>query len=59
MRPGVLAGEAGKSISEPFGNIHFVGTETSPIWRGYMDGAVRSGVRGGKEVIAALDKQAK
>ncbi|KAL6364648.1 hypothetical protein LRP88_00618 [Fusarium phalaenopsidis] len=59
MRPGVLAGEAGKSISEPFGNIHFVGTETSPIWRGYMDGAVRSGVRGGKEVIAALGKQAK
>ncbi|KAI8723025.1 Amine oxidase [Fusarium sp. LHS14.1] len=59
MRPGGLTGEAGKSISEPFGNIHFVGTETSPIWRGYMDGAVRSGVRGGKEVIAALDKQAK
>ncbi|KAJ4232340.1 hypothetical protein NW759_002728 [Fusarium solani] len=59
MRPGVLAGEAGKSMSEPFGNIHFVGTETSPIWRGYMDGAVRSGVRGGKEVIAALGKQAK
>ncbi|KAM5341316.1 hypothetical protein ACJ41O_014347 [Fusarium nematophilum] len=53
-KPGFLAGEAGKSIAEPFGNIHFVGTETSPIWRGYMDGAVRSGVRGGKEVITAL-----
>jgi monoamine oxidase len=34
MRPGALAGEAGQSLSEPFGSIHFVGTETSPVWRG-------------------------
>ncbi|UNI18539.1 Monoamine oxidase [Purpureocillium takamizusanense] len=56
MKTGLLAGEAGKSISESFGNIHFVGTETSPMWRGYMEGAVRSGIRGGKEVAAALTK---
>lgn len=53
-RTGVLTGEAGKAITEPFGNVHFVGTETSPIWKGYLDGAVRSGIRGGKEVVAAL-----
>ncbi|KAF4457824.1 squalene cyclase [Fusarium austroafricanum] len=55
-RPGFLAGEAGDSVAEPFGNIHFVGTETSREWRGYLEGAVQSGIRGGKEVIAALGK---
>ncbi|TXC08648.1 hypothetical protein FocTR4_00004185 [Fusarium oxysporum f. sp. cubense] len=57
-RPGFLAGESGKAIAEPFGNIHFVGTETSSVWRGYMDGAVRSGIRGGQEVVTSLDKLA-
>jgi monoamine oxidase len=41
-------------ITEPFMNVHFVGTETADVWRGYMDGAVRSGERGAKEVIEAL-----
>ncbi|KLO92437.1 Uncharacterized protein LW93_12011 [Fusarium fujikuroi] len=54
-RPGFLAGESGKAIAEPFGNIHFVGTETASVWRGYMDGAVRSGIRGGQEVVAQLN----
>ena len=53
-RTRVLTGDAGKTIAEPFGNVHFVGTETSPIWRGYLAGAARSGVRGGIEVVAAL-----
>ncbi|SCV36915.1 related to amine oxidase [Fusarium fujikuroi] len=47
-RPGFFAGESGKTIAEPFGNIHFVGTETASVWSGYMDGAVRSGIRGGR-----------
>lgn len=34
--------------------VHFVGTETSYEWKGYMDGAVRSGDRGAREVIEAL-----
>ncbi|KAF5655326.1 flavin-containing protein [Fusarium sp. NRRL 25303] len=54
-RPGFLAGESGKTIAEPFGNIHFVGTETASVRRGYMDGAVRSGIRGGQEVVAQLN----
>ncbi|KAH7115452.1 hypothetical protein B0J13DRAFT_600026 [Dactylonectria estremocensis] len=53
MAPGTITG-AGKSIRAPFDNIHFVGTETSLVWKGYMEGAVRSGDRGAQEVIEAL-----
>ncbi|KJK75564.1 hypothetical protein H634G_08928 [Metarhizium anisopliae BRIP 53293] len=54
MPPGLLTSEAGKALYEPFQNIHFVGTETADVWRGYMEGAVRSGLRGAREVIDAL-----
>ncbi|PHH81759.1 hypothetical protein CDD82_7929 [Ophiocordyceps australis] len=54
LKPGIMTSDAGKCLVDAFGNIHFVGTETSHLWRGYMDGAVRSGKRGGQEVIAAL-----
>lgn len=43
-----------EALKEPFGSIHFVGTETADVWRGYMDGAVRSGERGAAEVVKAL-----
>ncbi|RDA93294.1 hypothetical protein CP533_2025 [Ophiocordyceps camponoti-saundersi (nom. inval.)] len=56
LKPGILTSNAGKYMCEPFDNIYFVGTETSPVWRGYMDGAVRSGMRGGKEVVAAIKR---
>ncbi|CAK7231359.1 hypothetical protein SBRCBS47491_007904 [Sporothrix bragantina] len=36
------------------GKIHFVGTETAYEWKGYMDGALRSGIRGAEEVVRAL-----
>ena len=51
--PGVMT-SVGHAIREPFGNVHFVGTETSVVWKGYMEGAVRSGERGASEVIEAL-----
>ena len=35
--------------------IHFVGTETAYEWRGYMEGALLSGIRGAKEVVKVLD----
>lgn len=38
----------------PEGNLHFVGTETSTIWTGYMEGALTSGSRGAEEVILSL-----
>ncbi|CZR59697.1 related to amine oxidase [flavin-containing] B [Phialocephala subalpina] len=34
--------------------LHFAGTETSNIWRGYMEGAVRSGERAADEVVNAI-----
>jgi monoamine oxidase len=34
--------------------VHWAGTETSPVWMGYMDGAVRSGERAAREVSRAL-----
>ena len=57
MKVGVLSGEVGQSICKPFGNIHFVGAQTASVWRGHMEGAVRSGIRGAKEVIAGLRKE--
>ncbi|GGN61471.1 monoamine oxidase [Streptomyces albiflavescens] len=51
--PGVLT-EYGPALRRPAGGIHWAGTETSTYWNGYMDGAVRSGERVAKEVLAAL-----
>jgi monoamine oxidase len=39
-------------LTRPFGCVHWAGTETAPFWNGYMDGAVRSGERAAKEVLA-------
>ncbi len=43
----------GKHLREPIGNIHWAGTETSDVWNGYIDGAVRSGERVALEVLGA------
>jgi len=44
----------GAALTEPVGRIHWAGSETATYWRGYMDGAVRSGERAAKEVLAKL-----
>ncbi len=44
----------GAWIRQPEGRIHWAGTETSPYWNGYMDGAVRSGERAANEVLHEL-----
>lgn len=49
LSPGVLTA-AGDALREPFQKIHFVGTETAAEWKGYMEGAIRSGERGAEEV---------
>ena len=41
-------------IREPFGRVHWAGTETSTYWPGYMDGAVRAGERAAIEVADRL-----
>ncbi|SFF51222.1 flavin monoamine oxidase family protein [Thermoflexibacter ruber] len=43
----------GEALAKPFGNIHWAGTETSPIWNGYIEGAIRSGERVVQEVLSA------
>ena len=52
LPPGVLL-EYGSALREPFGRVHWAGTETATYWYGYMDGAVRSGERVAAEVAAA------
>jgi monoamine oxidase len=44
--------EFGELLRKPEGLIHWAGTETSPTWNGYMEGAVRSGKRAAMEVAA-------
>lgn len=55
MPPGVLA-DGWEALLAPVGNIHFVGTELTSVWRGYMEGAIRSGETGAGEVVAELRK---
>ena len=43
----------GSALREPVGRIHWAGAETSPVSNGYMDGAVRSGLRAAAEVLAS------
>jgi monoamine oxidase len=51
--PGVLTAY-GPAIRAPIGPIHWAGTETATVWNGYMDGAIQSGERAAREVLAAL-----
>lgn len=50
MGPGVWT-TLGRSLREPVGRIHWAGTETSDVWNGYIDGAVRSGERVANEIM--------
>jgi monoamine oxidase len=47
--PGVWI-DFGAALRAPVGRIHCAGTETSEVFTGYMDGAVRSGERAAIEV---------
>jgi monoamine oxidase len=51
--PGLLTAY-GPWLRRPVGRLHWAGTETSNYWNGYMDGAVRSGERAAREVLAEL-----
>ncbi|KAL2209584.1 putative flavin-containing amine oxidase [Sarocladium strictum] len=54
LPPGVLDTVGGDSLREPAGDLHFAGTETAGEWKGYMEGAVRSGERAAAEVVKGL-----
>ncbi len=53
MPPGVWS-DYGEALRTPVGRIHWAGTETSDVFMGYMDGAVRSGERAATEVGTEL-----
>jgi monoamine oxidase len=49
--PGVLT-RHGHLLREPFGRVHWAGTETATTSHGAIDGAIRSGERAAAEVLA-------
>jgi monoamine oxidase len=44
----------GAALTEPIGPLHWAGAECSPVWSGYMEGAVRSGESTAEDVLARL-----
>ena len=56
LPPGVYD-ECWGDFVAPENNVHFIGNETSSLWRGYLDGAIRTAERGSAEVIAALKNE--
>jgi monoamine oxidase len=50
--PGILT-TYGPLLRQPFGRVHWAGTETSTISYGAIDGAVRSGERAAQEILSA------
>ncbi|MEZ5179269.1 MAG: flavin monoamine oxidase family protein [Acidimicrobiales bacterium] len=42
LTPGVWTAY-GEALRAPVGRVHWAGAECSPVWNGYMEGAVRSG----------------
>lgn len=50
--PGVWT-SYGSAYRAPCGRVHWAGTETSPQWQGYMEGALLSGKRAAAEMLAA------
>ena len=52
LPPGVWT-SLGFALRRPCGRIHWAGTETAEVWNGYMDGAISSGERAARDVLAA------
>ncbi|MCJ1888401.1 flavin monoamine oxidase family protein [Pseudomonas sp. LA21] len=53
--PGLWTSGAAR-LREPYGRLHFAGTETATRWMGYFDGAVEAGERAASEVLGAADE---
>ncbi|KAI5467245.1 amine oxidase B [Mariannaea sp. PMI_226] len=53
--PGTVGqSDDGQLVNEKMGGLYFVGTELTNEWRGYMEGALRSGKRGAAQILADL-----
>ena len=53
MPPGTLS-QYGFALRAPVARLHWAGSETAVEWHGYMDGAIESGERAAREVLARL-----
>ncbi len=56
LPPGLLT-EAKQGLSAGTGRLEWAGSERSDVWVNYMEGAVRSGERAARNVLAALAVQ--
>jgi monoamine oxidase len=56
LGPGALM-QFGPALRESVGRIFFAGTESSPIWTGYIEGALRSGARVAAEISRDRNRQ--
>lgn len=45
----------GPALREPIGRVHWAGAECSPVWNGYMEGAVRSGEDVADEILQQVE----
>lgn len=50
MVPGGMTSDFGRDLRNPFGRVHWAGTETATRWAGYMEGAVEAGLRTANEI---------
>ncbi len=48
--PGTLS-QFGEALRQPAGRIYWAATETSPVWTGYIEGAIRAGERAATEAL--------
>ena len=55
MFPPGLWTNAHTDLAEPIGRLHFAGTETSDVWNGYLEGAIRSGERAAAAILAMAE----
>ncbi|XP_027194254.1 amine oxidase [flavin-containing] B-like [Dermatophagoides pteronyssinus] len=53
--PGFLT-RYGPYLRRPIGRIYFAGTETGWDWSGYMNGAIQSGERAAREILADMGR---
>jgi len=50
---GIITGY-GRLLREPYGRVHWAGTETATVSHGAVDGAIRSGERAAEEVATSI-----
>lgn len=57
--PGAMgSGDHDDIINGKSDGLYFVGTDLTNEWRGYMEGALRSGKRGASQALRDLDQTA-